>query len=88
MRSERQPVTVDVLIQIAQAESSEIEGLSHKGKVSLIRRFMDLYDLSIREITGTAGWREEQGTEEDIESRDGFVRLFKQTIIEKQIPIS
>jgi len=77
MRLNRQQVTVEHLIQTDQSESDEVAGLSHKGKISLIHQFMTLFDLSIREITGTEGFR---AKEEEIEARETFLSKFKQTI--------
>lgn len=86
-RAERQPVTVESLIQVAEAESDEVATLTYKGKVSLIHRFMELFGLSIREITGTSGYRDEQANEQQIEAKERFIREFKRKIIEKNIPI-
>ena len=86
-RSERRAVTVDALVGIAENEDESIRNLSSKGKQSLIRRFMSHFNLSIREITGTSGFREEQASEEQRELRDSFIRHFKRIIVDKLIPI-
>lgn len=64
LRLNRELVTVDRLIGLAQEEDDSIKELSLKGKISLIRRFMTYFKLSIRETTGTSGFREEQASEE------------------------
>ena len=87
MRLSRQPVTIDLLVQIAQAECDEVKNLTNKGQISLVRRFMDLFRLSVREVTGTSGFREEQADSVQLEERDKFLRDFKRLIVEKSIPI-
>ena len=86
MRSNKEPVTVYQLIHLAEVESTEIGSLTNKGKMSLIWRFMEQFNLSIRETTGSVGFREEQANEDQNEARNSFLRVFKTTIIEKLIP--
>ena len=87
MRSERLAVTVDSLIGIARNECAEVLELSHEGRISLIRRFMSYFKLSIRETTDTSGFREEQASEDQLELCETFRRRFRQIIAQKLIPI-
>jgi len=53
----RHPIIVDSLFQIAQSEDSDVESLTKKGNFRCMRKFMELFNLSIHEITETAGHR-------------------------------
>ena len=80
-------MTVDLLITIACEERLELLELSNKGRESLIRRFLDFFRLTIRQTTGTSGFREEQATEDQLQDCETFRRRFKQIIVQKPIPI-
>ena len=85
-RIEREAITVERLISIALEAEESIAELSDKGKKSFIRRFMDYFKLSIREITGTRGFREEQATEEEKEEIGTFKRDLMRIIVNQRIP--
>jgi hypothetical protein len=87
LRLNRRVVTVELLIEIAEEEHAPISELKPKSKVSLIRRFMEYFNLSIRQITGTAAFREEQATNDELEARESFLREFKRIIVDRSIPI-
>ena len=88
MGSQKLAVTVDYLVGIAREGSPEVQELSYRGSVSLIRRFIDFFRLSIREGIGTSGFRKDQTTEAQVEERDAFIRRIKQIIVERQIPVN
>ena len=54
MRSERLAVTVDSLIGIARNECADVLELSHEGRISLIRRFMSYFKLSMSKLQRTS----------------------------------
>ena len=87
LRFEKKSVTVELLIEVAKAECPTVSTLSSKGQTSLICRFMEQFNLSIREITGTSGFREEQASETQKEEIGSFIRHFKQTVVQKSISI-
>lgn len=83
MRSERLAVTVDSLIKVVQNESAEAAELTYKGCESLIRRFMDYFKLSVRQTTGTSGFREDQTAENRLAECESVCRRFRQIIVER-----
>lgn len=86
VRSENKAVSSDYLLYLAETEEPRVKELSTKGKHSLINRFMKFYGLSIREITGYSGFKEEELPEEQKTQILNFKRQFNQIIQEKRIP--
>lgn len=80
MRQERLAVSVTNLITLAEAEDSRFSALSSSGKRSVINRFMEYFNLSIREITGYSGARPEQLEEEEKASIESFKNEYKRLI--------
>jgi len=64
MRLDRKAVTVDYLISVAIAADPSIQQMTFSGQKSLIYRFMDSFNLSVRQVTGNSASTEEQMEEE------------------------
>jgi hypothetical protein len=86
LRSENKAVTGDLLLSLAEAEEPRLRELSFKGRHSLIQRWMEFYNLSIREITGHSGSQEEAISEERKTSISNFQQKYRQIIRDKRIP--
>jgi len=78
MRQEGHAINHDMLIKIAMDHDQEVKKLSYTGKRSLIDRFMDAFNLTIRTVTSTRSQLDDplQRPEEEI------VETWKQDIID------
>lgn len=85
-RLDRRAVTVEYLINVAIAVDPSVQSLTYSGQKSLIRRFMDCFKLSIREVTGTSGSSEEQMQEEEKAIIESFKDEYRRIIQTYQIP--
>ena len=86
-RSERRAVSVIYLISIAEKEDSRFRNLTLSGKKSLIHRFLEHFNLSIRAVTGHSGHTAEQLSEEPKNEMEDFRAKYTRLIQEHNIPI-
>ena len=64
LRSDRRAISVNYLMAIAEGEDARFRKLTLAGKRSLIHRFLEYFNLSIRAGTGYSGYTTEQLPEE------------------------
>ena len=87
LRSERRAVSVGYLMSIADKEDVSFRSLSLSGKKSLIHRFLEHFNLSIREVTGNSGHTAEQLPEEQKAQIEEFKANYTRLILENNISI-
>lgn len=86
LRTDRRAITVDYLIGLAKAMDPSVDELTYSGQKSLIQRFMEHFNLSIRRVTGTSGSTEDQLEEEQKVEIERFQTEYTRLIQTYQIP--
>jgi len=86
LRLDRRAVTIDYLIGLSAIMDPSVQQLTYSGQKSLIRRFMDCFNLSIRQVTGNSASNDEQMDEEQRVVIESFKAEYKRLIQTHQIP--
>ena len=86
LRQERKAITVESLISLAIAVDPSLQQMTFSGQKSMIRRFMECFKLSVRQVTGTAAANEDQMAEEEKTAIDSFKAEYHRIVQTHQIP--
>ena len=86
LRFDRRAVSVNYLMAIAHGEDAKFRSMTSAGKKSLIRRFLEHFNLSIRAITGYSGYTVEQLPEEQMNQIEQFKAEYNRLIQDYNIP--